>query len=169
MAVVQPKKVSNWMVALSDFMIANPEARAYEAAMFFNVGESWVSIVKNSDAFKNFHNARRDLHFDKISETVVDKVQGLTELALDELTDRVETDRGTMPVRELTEISKMALNSLGFGGKNSVQVNVNQDNKSVTINDSLALQRSREKMDKLRTLNDTEILTERAAAVEVLV
>ena len=97
----QIQKVSNWHEALSDYMIALPEARAHEAAAFFGVTEAWLSTVKNSDAFRQFHSARRKEHFDRISTNVGDKLQNLAEISLDELTERVEEQRDELSIQTL--------------------------------------------------------------------
>ena len=160
------------MAALSDFMIAQPEARAYEAAEFFGVTESWLSTVKNSDAFRQFHNGRRDEHFDRISTGVGEKLTALTEVVLDEMTERVEESRATigleLPLQQLHDVGKMALGALGFGsrGGSSVQVNVNQDNRSVVVLDTVALQRARGHLEKIRAGNDQAILQERLIEAE---
>ena len=155
-----PIKVSNWMQALSDFMIAFPEAKSRDAAAYFGRTESWVSTVKTSDAFKTFHGMRRELHFDRISEDVADKLNTLSEMTLDRAIDRVEEQGDTMPMSVLLDTGKMALNAMGFGGRgNGVSVNINQnDNRSVVINDANALARSRERMKAERALNDQRII-----------
>lgn len=152
---VGPRKVNNWHQALSDFMIQHPEMRAYDVALVFGVTEAWLSTVKNSDAFKQFHDARRKEHFDRISTTVVDKVQALAEISVDELTARVETEREDMSVQALHDVSKLALQALGFGGRQP-QVQIN-DNRQVVVGDTEALQRSREVLKSLRARNDEVI------------
>ena len=154
------------MQALSDFMIAHPQARAYEAAKFFNVTEAWLSTVKNSDAFVQFHNTRREDHFERISEGVGDKLQTLAEISLDEMTERLEQEREQLSLDALQNVGKMAIGALGFGGRNAVNVQVNQDNRSVIVNDSAALARSRERLKQIRAQNDKAILSERIVEVE---
>ena len=167
---VQIKKVNNWHQALSDFMIANPEAKAYEAAAFFGVSESWLSIVKNSDSFKDFHQKRRDQHFDRISTGVGEKLETLAELTLDEAIERVEESKAegsqALPMSALTDLSKMALNAMGFGGRGGVQVNLNQDNRSVVVNDAAALKRARETMAEIRGENDRQIIEGRVSDLQ---
>ena len=157
----QVKKVSNWMAALSDFMIAAPEARAYEAAAYFGVTEAWLSTVKNSDAFIQFHRARREAHFDRISEDVGDKLRSLAEISLDELTDRVESQRDSLSVQTLHDVGKMAISALGFGSRGGVVINQHNDNRSVLVNDQSALARSRERLALVRKENDEQILQTR--------
>lgn len=169
MSAKPPIKVSNWMQALSDFMVARPDARAYEAAAFFGVTEAWLSTVKNSDAFRRFHNERRDEHFSRISTDVGEKLQALAEVSLDELTERVEEQRQELSIQTLHDVGKMSLQALGFGGRGAaaVNVNVNQDNRSVVVHDAVALQNAREKLAETRDLNDREIVNGRLAEVKV--
>ena len=164
---VQVKKVSNWMQALSDWMILNPQARAYDAAEFFGVTEAWLSTVKNSDAFKQFHQMRRDQHFDRISEDVGGKLQNLAEISLDELTERVEEERDQMSIQTLHDLSKMAVGALGFGNRGGgVVINQHNDNRSVLVNDQNALAESRERLAAIRKENDKALLESRVTEVE---
>ena len=161
----QVKKVSNWNQALSDFMIAQPQARAYEVAEFFGVSEAWLSVVKNSDAFKEFHNRRRETHFDRVSGDVSDKLTAIAEMTLDELSDRIESERETIPLNALQSMGKMALDAMGFGQKGSVHVNMNNDNRTVVVNDAKALERSRQRLKQIREANDEVVVADRLKAV----
>ena len=171
----QVKKVSNWMQALSDFMVAHPQARAYEAAEFFGVTEAWLSTVKNSDAFQYFHSERRNIHFDRISNTVGEKLQTLAEISLDEMTERLEEQRDELPISVLQDVGKMAIGALGFGSKTNgngmaVQVNVNGNGvnaNNILINNQSALERSREKLAQIRQTNDV-YAKEQSLALEQL-
>lgn len=159
MAQVQVKKVSNWMEALSDFMIQHPQCSAHEAALFFDKTESWISIVKNSDQFREYHAQRRDAHASRISEDVVGKVGALTEISLDALTEKVEEGRETLPVSTLKDVAELGLKAMGFGGRGpSVLINQDNrqmnDNRQVHIADTEALHEAREIMKRVRDEND---------------
>ena len=164
------KKVSNMHEAISDYLIANPHHKARQCAAQFGVTEMWLSCIKNSDAFKEFHRKRREAHFEKVSDyalesvtgTVTDKAQAISEMCLDEIGERLETEREDLSLAQLQDIGKMTLGALGFGQKNAVQVNVNKsDNRSITINDAEALARSRERLALTRQHNDEAILQSR--------
>ena len=165
--MAEPIKVSNWMQALSDYMIANPESRAYEAARFFQVTEAWLSTVKNSDAFRQFHDKRRKEHFGQISTDVGEKLQALAEISLDEITVRVEEQRDEMSLEGLQKIGEMSLKALGFGGgRGGITINNNEDNRSVIYADAAALKRAQGYLKDARERNDLEIIGERKQEVQ---
>jgi len=157
----QIKKVSNWNEALSEYMIMYPEHRSWQAAQFFGVTEAWLSTVKNSDAFKDYHSRKRLEHAERISTSTVDKLEALSEICLDELTEKVEAQREVIPITTLLSIGKFSMEALGFGTKNNVNLTLQQDNRSVVVNDVSALEKSREHLNKLRERNDEVILTQR--------
>ena len=74
-----------------------------------------------------------------------------------------------MSIQTLHDVGKMSLQALGFGGRGAaaVNVNVNQDNRSVVVHDAVALQNAREKLAETRDLNDREIVNGRLAEVKV--
>lgn len=108
-----------WHEELLEFMIANPRASLQETSMFFNVSISWISIVKNSDAFKELWAKRRPEHFSRVSAGVSERLTALTEVTLDALTNKVEqeTAAGSISIASLKEVGEMALKSMGFGNK----------------------------------------------------
>ncbi|MDE0330998.1 MAG: hypothetical protein OXL41_03950 [Nitrospinae bacterium] len=155
------KRVSNWLMALSDFMIACPDASAKQAAQFFGKSEAWISQVKNSDAFRSLHSARREEHFDRISGSMREKLTTLAEVSIDELVDRIDTNRDKVTFGQLHDAGKLALNALGFGGSGTRNggVNVNVDSRTVVVHDAEALERSRETLRQLRERNDAQFAT----------
>ena len=139
---VQIKAVRPWHEELLEFIIANPRASGAEIALYFNVTESWVSIVKNSDAFKELWAARRSEHFSRVSAGLSDKVTALAEVTIDTLADEVEKKKrnGELKIQELKEIGEMALKSLGFGAKREASLTpvVVNNNNFVVDKDTLA-------------------------------
>lgn len=135
MTATQIKNVRAWHEELLEFMLANPRATTMETAMYFNVSMSWVSIVKNTDAFRELWAARRGEHFSRVSAGVSERVTALAEMSVEALTDKLEkeikSDTGAT-ISTLQEVSEMALKSLGFGSKvgpaPSMQVNNTQNN-----------------------------------------
>ena len=170
--MAMPKKMNDWYKALSDFMIAQPQARAYEVAEFFQVSEAWLSQVKNSDAFKQYHQARRDDHFSRISAGVGEKLTAVAETSLDEIQDRLETQRDALPINTLHDISKMALGALGFGGRGGGNVHIHNngaDQRTVIVNDRSALERGRARLAANRQRNDQAIVEQRAEEAGITV
>lgn len=127
----------------------NPRASGAEIAFHFNVSESWLSIVKNSDAFKELWAQRRPEHFSRVSASITEKVTALAELTVDSLTDKIEKEKreGTVSISTLKETAEMALKSLGFGNK-GIPVPIVQVQNNVFV-DKETLQRARDAKTKL--------------------
>lgn len=92
----QIKNVGWWHERLADWLIANPHSTLAEAAAFFDCSRSWISIVKNSDAFKVFF-AKRSAHAsDAILVGIREKLASVAELALEEMENRLENEASVM-------------------------------------------------------------------------
>lgn len=128
---VQVKKVNWWYESLADWMLANPDRTLTEAARYFNCTLSWISIVKNSDTFKEYWQIRREQVNHQVACTVTDRATAVAEVALERLQERLETTGDVLPVSTLLDISDKSMKWLGFGAKASsptqVQVNVGVD------------------------------------------
>lgn len=173
--------VRAWHEELLEFIIANPRASGAEIAFHFNVTQTWVSIVKNSDAFKELWAQRRGDHFSRVSATIVEKVSALADVTVDALSEEVEKQHreGTASIASLRETADLALRSLGFGGKqhsvNSpaypINVNVNTDARTQNIitvdRDTLARAReAKKRLQQTIQLQELEDLSKEAQVVE---
>lgn len=163
-----------WHEELLEYTIANPRASLQEAALFFNVTISWLSIVKNSDAFKEMWAKRRPEHFSRISAGVSERITALAEVSLDALTNRVEKDvrEGTATIGSLRESADLALKAMGFGNKgvNSPLV-IGQTNVQNTTNvfvDKDTLARAREAKAKLQKTIELECESVNVQTVETV-
>lgn len=142
---VQIKTIGWWHERLADWMLANPHLTLGDAAKHFDVSRSWLSIVKNSDCFKIYWATRSDNFNDVLTEKVTDsiidlrtKTAAVTELALDELSRRLDGAPEAVSMDTLLDISQMGLKSLGYGAKAaaaSPTVNVNISTGLVSAED----------------------------------
>lgn len=133
------KKVSAWHEELIDFMLAQPRAGLKEAADYFDVSMSWLSTVKNSDAFQEKWAERRGLHSSAVSQGIRERVEGLAEVTMETLTRRIEKEGESMGLSTLREVSETALKSLGFGQRNA-NVNVPlQGQGNMTVNGNVVM------------------------------
>lgn len=154
-----------WHEELLEYTLANPRASLQEAALFFNVTVSWLSIVKNSDAFKEMWAKRRPEHFSRISAGVSERITALAEVSLDALTNRIEKDvrEGNATVATLRESADLALKAMGFGNKGNtsplVQTNVQNTTNVFVDRDTLA--RAREAKAKLQKTIEGELAAAR--------
>lgn len=124
------KRTNWWHEQLVDWELMNPSANMGDCARHFGKTEGWLSTVRNSDAFREFRARRIAEHQNMVSETVIDKVEGLAALTLDTLHDRIEMEKDSIPLGFVRETAETALKALGYGGKSAapaqtvVQVNV---------------------------------------------
>lgn len=126
MTATDIKRISPWHEALADFIIQWPQASNKEIAAHFKVSSQWVSIVKNSDNFKELMKTRRAEHRDLVSASVINKVEALAEQAIDEISRQIEHKE--LPVEHVKDIAAMSLKAMGFGGDRggaAVQNNIN--------------------------------------------
>lgn len=148
MSSVQLKNgVRAWHEELLEYLLVNPRASLQEISFYFNATPSWISIVRNSDAFKELYAQRRQAHFDRVSITVADRVIALADVTLDALTVKMEKHiaADTATIDQLKEVGDMALKALGFGAKSHTNVNINAPttNQNVFV-DKGTLERARE-------------------------
>jgi len=158
MGMVQIKAVRAWHEELLEFILANPRASGAEIALYFNVTEAWLSTVKNSDAFKELWAKRRGEHFSRVSSNLSEKVTALAEVTVDALTDKIEEAKrkNELQIQTLTEVSAMALKSLGFGAKDKASNNAPVVNVNTYVVDKDTLARAREAKARSAITIDSE-------------
>lgn len=143
----QIKSIKAWHGELIDFMLAQPRAGLRETSEYFGVSQSWLSIVKNSDAFQNEWDKRRAEHSSAVSVSLVERVEALAEVAIETMTERLEREGQSVGLTTLREISESALKSLGFGMKpnhGSSQTAQTINNNHMIVVDKETLARARE-------------------------
>lgn len=132
-----PKKVRWNHMEIIDFMLANPDKRQREIAAHFGLSESWLSITINSNSFKAALAERKEeIVNPMLTATLEERVGAVAAKSMEIVLERL-----TAPVAPsddfLTDVAKMSLEAMGFGGKgpaqgtnNGVQVIVNLPGKS---------------------------------------
>lgn len=147
-------------------MLAHPRATLAETAFYFNVSISWVSILKNSDAFQELWARRRGEHFHRVSATVTERVQALADVTIDALTEKVEQEvrAGTANIGTLKEVGDMALKSLGFGPKGNTPAGGPAVQNNFFI-DKETLARAREARARMQVI-DNEARVKHAALLD---
>lgn len=148
MTATEVKLTRPWHEALADWYIQYPQASAKETAAYFQVSTQWLSIVRNSDSFKELMKSRRNEHFGLVSVSVINKVEALADQALDELADQM--NRKELPVEHVKDIAAMSLKAMGFGGGEARGTGMVQNNINVMV-DREALMEAREKLLSSRT------------------
>jgi hypothetical protein len=150
---VQVKKVNWWHEAIFEWLIMNPEKKLGAAAKHFKVSQAWLSVIMNSDVFKERYEKRRDEHFAVASRTTIERMQGLTDLSLDILEERIDKERKEIGLGLVKETAEMGLRALGYTGPNN-GTSGGKEGTSVTINITPKdLAESRALMDQRKTID----------------
>ena len=123
---IQVQKVLPWMERLADYMIAYPGARMTELAKLMDRTLVWVSIAKNSDCFKDYWAVRSKAHSEAVTADIKAKGFAVAEMALEALSDKLETQAPTMTVETLlsvvdTTLKRVTPGNIGPGP----QINLN--------------------------------------------
>lgn len=120
------QKVSYTHDAMIDLIIANPNISQGEIAAAFGYTEPWVSIIFNSDAFKERLAERKSELVDPvIRATLEEKFKALADLGTQVVLEKLAATRDPKLGLRALEITSKAL---GYGAKapaqTAVQVNV---------------------------------------------
>jgi hypothetical protein len=123
-----------------------------EAAIHTGYTDSHISVLKQDPSFKDllkFYSEKKDERYVEMH----DKIAGLGEDAIDEITSRLEEDPSEFSLSALLEVSKMALDRSGHGPQTSTNVNVN-----VGLADKLAQGRKRALEAKANALRAAQMI-----------
>jgi hypothetical protein len=116
-SATQIKKVNSWHKLLVDYRLANPAATGRLCAAFFKKSESWISIITNSDAFIEYEASRRGLFEGRLDLTVVEKIEGVANLALDVMEERIQKEREDIGLGVVQDALDSSLRAMGFMDK----------------------------------------------------
>lgn len=139
---VQVQKVNWWHERLADEMIAHPEMKLGEIARKLNRSQTWVSIVKNSDTFKDYWARRSAGHSEAVTQDIKDKGFAAAELALDHLNQKLESQGELMPVETLLNVIDTTMKRFNYQGAQQQAPTFNFNIGTVTA-DQLAAARAR--------------------------
>ena len=110
-------KISYTHDAMIDLIIAEPAVSQGDLAKFFGYTQSWVSTVKNSDAFQaRLAERRGELIDPAIVASIDEKFRALADSSLSMLIERVN---GPLKVTDdfLIQTAKLSAGALGYGAK----------------------------------------------------
>lgn len=104
-----------WYEAISDWMIANPGGKLGDCALALNKAQSTISMIVNSQLFKDYHAQRRQAFREQHDEAIVAKTTKVAELGLDLILERMTTKRDAIPLGVVKDLTDSALSRLGYG------------------------------------------------------
>lgn len=107
-----------------DQMLADPTLTQTAIARQFGVSNTWVSILVNSDAFKERLRERKAELIDPVLRaTLEEKLNGIANTALNRLADRLDN-----PAAEMKNMDLVAIAKLGVGDRNLTKDKAAQTN-----------------------------------------
>lgn len=123
MSATQIKTVNWHHEALADLMINAPHMSLGDMAKQLGFSIVWLSIVKNSDSFKDYFALRRRKHEETISTGIREKAAAVAEMALDVILEDTATKIAAqaMSAAEARENLDLVARRFGFDGTISQQ------------------------------------------------
>lgn len=124
-----------WYSAISDAMLANPSASQQEIAKSLGKNANTVSMIVNTDLFRDYH-AQRKQEFQGASDFMLsNKLTKVAEKGLDLLLDVMAKKGDQVPLSQLVAITDSTLKNLGYGAPApaGVSVNVQQNNNPTVV------------------------------------
>lgn len=159
-----PEGAMKWYDQIIDDMLANPGTDMTATAKRLGRSPSTVHTIAASDLFKARWAQRRAQFEEALNERMVAKITRTAELALDATIEHLEKKRDAVPLPILNELTKTALDRLGYGPKPTagpaVQVNV-----SSNVVSAEALEAAR---NKLRQIEGVVVPSPPVAGPEVV-
>ena len=159
MSNTQIQAVNEWHEAMVDFEIKHPAATLAEIALFFDKSIPWISIVRNSDAYREYRAGRIGEHQTRVSATTVEKLEALADVTVDEMLTKVEAERERLSINDLGSCASLALKALGYGGsRGGAPVNATQHNHFYGTPGPGTLERARENYKRVHDENSQQLL-----------
>ena len=121
MAATQLVELNHRHMAIAEYLLANPSARLPEVAAAVGMTPSWVSVVTNSELFREYLQQRNREVSDAVHISLQEKVQGIAHRAVEKLGEAVDNSQD--PAFILAAADK-TLQRLGYGAKPGAQVNI---------------------------------------------
>ena len=107
-------KVSAHHKQLALYMIAHPGAKLSELSKHFSKTPAWISIIRNSDAFKVYYQTLVERQLDTL-DPILQNTQSMTDLALEKINNKLSDIGDQLSITELKEVADMGLKRLGYG------------------------------------------------------
>lgn len=105
--------ISEWYERIIDWMALNPTKRLFDCAKELNVAPDWLSVIINSDSFRQAVIKRREVKgLDLIVQRAEERLGALAHITVETLAERVSYQGNTMPTEDLVDIANMAMKNI---------------------------------------------------------
>ena len=92
-----------WYENIIDWMIAHPDQPLYECAAALKKAPSTISLIVNSDVFKQHYAARRREYVEKHDTSIMRKTTEIAEAALDLQLEVLKQRRTSVPLSQFSQ------------------------------------------------------------------
>jgi hypothetical protein len=111
---VQLKTMKPKHEAIIDWLLVNPGAKTLNPLCAeMSISRSWLSIVMQSDCFREEYTRRRQNHSQELSKQLIEKQLKITLKALDKVDDLMD-DEDEIDLRGALEVADRTAKHLGF-------------------------------------------------------
>lgn len=108
--------MNHWHELLADWLLANPGGTLIEAAHALGKHPQTLSIVWNSSTFQEYWKTRRGEFSTQVDRTLLDKLQGISHLALDRIEKQLQEEPEAVSVPVALQVATKTLEGLGYMG-----------------------------------------------------
>jgi hypothetical protein len=125
-----------WFSAIADLMIRHPDKKLKDIAAMLNKHPSYLSIVTNTDMFREYLAQRKEAWRQEHDHALRAKLTDVATHGLDIVLEHIQTKRAQIPLNAALKITESALDRLGYApdAAPAVVVNNTQDNRQQTVN-----------------------------------
>lgn len=128
MSATQIQSLSHTHEAMMDWLIANPQLGLREMSAYFGYSVSWLSVVINSDAFKQKYAERRGELDSAVTMGIRERLQACAEIGLEKIAHVLEKSEDP---KVLVDATDKILHRMGYapntakapGGDTNIQQN----------------------------------------------
>lgn len=151
----QPQKAQIWYDSIIDWMFANPGGSIVDCAGALGRSPATIGLIARSDLFKARYVQRRESYNLELDRRLVGRLTKITEKGLDAIITVLETKQDKIPLPLLNELTKTAMDRLGYGTSRGespavhVSINNSQSNLPESVSAS-SLEKARENMKLLQ-------------------
>lgn len=142
-----------WYEGLADWLLANPDKTLTAAAQHFNKSLSAISMIRNSDAFRTYFEARKNEFRSRHDEILRGKLTQVATSGLDIILQHMEKKKDAVPLSLATNVTQSALDRLGFAPKAvAPATNVTVNNVAAPVHVSISIEALEEARAALRVV-----------------
>jgi len=135
--------LSNTHNAIADWLIANPgKGQLGRAAAHFGYTRAWLSTLIHQDAFQAMLKHKQGKTFEQVIIPLQEKIAGLAHAGVEKLGEIVDKTNDERLIREIT---RDAVQSLGYGASTAPAINIDNSTHNILNVDSAALAEARKR------------------------